>query len=84
MSRNLGLEDRLFRLILAVSLFSLALVLEGQGRLIGLFGVLPFAGVVTGWSPLYALFRIHTDTATAGEPRHGRAARRLAARSGSP
>jgi len=58
MRRNLNAADRLFRLVLALTLFPLGFVLDGDARLLGLLGVLPLVAAVLGWSPIYALLRV--------------------------
>ena len=60
MRRNLGGEDRLFRVVLALAVLPLWLVLDGHGRLLGLAGLEPLLAALIGWSPLYAAFGIRS------------------------
>jgi hypothetical protein len=60
MRRNLGGEDRLFRLVLALSILPLGFVLNGQASLIGLIGLEPLLAALVGWSPFYAMFGIRS------------------------
>jgi hypothetical protein len=60
MRRNLGGEDRLFRLVLALSILPLGLVLEGDASLLGLIGLEPLLAALVGWSPFYAMFGIRS------------------------
>jgi hypothetical protein len=76
MQRNVGGEDRLFRLVLALTLFPLMFVLDGQAQLIGLAGLEPLMVALLGWSPLYALFGVcshGTEAPTAALPHIERA-----------
>ena len=66
MRRNLGGEDRLFRLVLALAVLPLWLVLDGPAALLGLAGIEPLLVALVGWSPLYALFGVRS-CATATE-----------------
>lgn len=63
MRRNLCAADRLFRLVLALTLLPLTLVLDGHARLIGLAGILPLGAAIVGWSPIYALFGVRSAAA---------------------
>lgn len=58
MRRNLGGEDRLFRLVLALAVLPLWFVLDGHARFLGLVGIEPLLAALIGWSPLYAAFGV--------------------------
>lgn len=60
MRRNLSAEDRLFRLVVGLTLLPLAVVLDGDARLIGLLSAIPLLQSLFGWSPMYALIGIST------------------------
>jgi hypothetical protein len=62
MRRNLGGEDRLFRLVLALAVLPLWLVLDGDAGLLGLAGLEPLLVALVGWSPLYAMFGVRSCT----------------------
>ena len=68
MRRNLGGEDRLFRLVLALSVLPLALVLEGNASLLGWIGLEPLLAALFGWSPFYAMFGIRSCTVEPAAP----------------
>jgi hypothetical protein len=68
MRRNLGGEDRLFRLVLAVAVLPLWLVLDGNAGLLGLAGLGPLLAALIGWSPLYAVFGVSSCTVEKDAP----------------
>lgn len=53
--KNLSLKDRIFRVILGVSL---GLGGIAYGSLWGLVGLYPAATALVGWSPMYSLFGV--------------------------
>lgn len=64
MKKNMGVADRVFRMVAAIVLMDLSL----DGNLPGIWNALSWVVVtdfeLTGliaWCPLYALFHIHTD-----------------------
>lgn len=58
MTRNVGLLDRLVRLVLGIGL--LALLLTGRHEWWGVFGVVPLLTAFAGICPLYAAAGIAT------------------------
>lgn len=68
MRRNLGWEDRLFRVILALSILPLALLLDGHARMLGWLGFEPLLAALFGWSPFYAVLGLRTFTADKAAP----------------
>ena len=61
MKRNVGMVDRVIRVVLGIGLGYTAFVVPGWAWVAGLLAVI---GVVTGLAgicPLYALFKINTD-----------------------
>lgn len=60
MKANVGTADRIVRFVLAIVLFSLALVLDGNARWWALLGFVPlFTGAIS-FCPLYVLFGFST------------------------
>lgn len=53
MNQNVGSLDRVVRVVIALVLFSLFFVLEGNLRWLGLIGIIPLATAVIGWCPMY-------------------------------
>jgi len=53
MNQNVGSMDRVVRIVIAVVLFSLYFILEGNLRWISLIGIVPLATALIGWCPLY-------------------------------
>jgi len=60
MKANVGSLDKVIRIILAVALFSLFFVLEGNLRFLALIGLAPLVTAVASWCPLYSLFGLST------------------------
>ena len=58
--KNIGNTDRVIRVILGLGLLSLFLVLNGNMRYLGLFGLIPIITALIGFCPLYTLFGIKT------------------------
>ncbi|MBO8157056.1 MAG: DUF2892 domain-containing protein [Bacillaceae bacterium] len=61
MKRNVGMADRVIRIILAIVLFSLFFILEGNLKYLGLIGIIPLFTAFIRFCPLYVPFRINTD-----------------------
>ena len=53
MNQNVGSLDRVVRVVIALGLFSLYFILEGNLRWISLVGIVPLATALIGWCPLY-------------------------------
>ncbi|MCK6559764.1 DUF2892 domain-containing protein [candidate division KSB1 bacterium] len=68
MKANVGSLDKTVRLILALVLFSLYFVLEGNLRFLALVGFIPLLTGLVSWCPLYALFGLSTCPAKPARP----------------
>ncbi|MCG3153465.1 MAG: hypothetical protein DKINENOH_00053 [bacterium] len=68
MKANVGSLDKAVRLILALVLFSLYFVLEGNLRFLALVGFIPLLTGLVSWCPLYALFGLSTCPAKPARP----------------
>ncbi|HJV88361.1 MAG TPA: DUF2892 domain-containing protein [Noviherbaspirillum sp.] len=60
MNPNVGKADKSVRLVLALVLFSLFFILQGDARWWGLLGFVPLVTALMNWCPLYTLFGINT------------------------
>ncbi len=60
MNANVGKIDKMVRLVLALVLFSLFFVLQGDAKWLGLLGLVPLATGLASWCPLYTLFGMNT------------------------
>ncbi len=60
MNPNVGKADKAVRLVLALVLFSLFFILQGDARWWGLLGFVPLVTGLMNWCPLYTLFGINT------------------------
>lgn len=60
MLNNIGLLDRLLRIILGFALLSLLYLVHGDVRWIGLLGLLPLLSGLAGHCPGYALAEFST------------------------
>lgn len=60
MNANVGKIDKRVRLVLALVLFSLFFVLQGDLKWLGLLGMVPLATGLVSWCPLYMLFGVNT------------------------
>jgi len=60
MKTNVGSIDKWIRLILAIGLFSLFFVLEGNARYWALLGIVPLVTALTNSCPLYSIFGLST------------------------
>ena len=60
MTRNIGLLDRVLRLVLGLGLLSPVVVLDGGGRWFGLIGLVPLLTALIGHCPLYTVFGFST------------------------
>ncbi len=56
MKKNVGSIDKVIRLILAVGLFSLFFILEGNARYWALVGVVPLATALMNRCLIYSIF----------------------------
>ena len=60
MKQNVGPIDKAIRLILAVVLFALLFLLQGNLRWLGLIGIVPLMTALLGTCPLYALIGVNS------------------------
>ena len=60
MKTNVGSADKVVRVILALVLFSLFFILEGNLRFLALIGLIPLLTAVMGYCPLYGLLSLNT------------------------
>ena len=60
MNKNVGTVDKVIRVIVAIALFSLLFVLQGNLKWLGLIGLVPFVTAFAGFCPLYSIVGIRT------------------------
>jgi len=60
MKANVGSIDKAVRIIIALVLFSLFFVFEGNMRYIALIGLIPLLTAFMSWCPLYTIFGLST------------------------
>ena len=60
MNANVGKIDKTVRLLLAVALFSLFFLLQGDSKWFGLLGFVPLLTGLISWCPLYTLAGVNT------------------------
>lgn len=60
MRNNIGQADRVIRIILALLLFSLFFILEGNLKYLALIGIIPLVTAFIKFCPLYTLFGVNT------------------------
>jgi DUF2892 family protein len=60
MKSNVGSADKAVRIVIALVLFSLYFMLEGNLRYIALIGIIPLLTAFMSWCPLYTIFGITT------------------------
>ena len=60
MNTNVGMADRIVRILVGMVLLSLFFFLEGNARYWGLVGLLPLATGVFRYCPAYSLFGVNT------------------------
>lgn len=60
MKKNVGTIDKAIRVILALVLFSLFFILDGNSRYWALLGFVPLATGLMNFCPLYTLFGLST------------------------
>jgi hypothetical protein len=68
MKANVGIADRVIRILVGLILLSLVFVLEGNARWLGLIGLIPLVTGLVRWCPLYVPFRIDTCRAEHDAP----------------
>ncbi len=60
MKNNVGSIDKVVRIIIALFLFSMYFILEGNLRYIAVIGFIPLLTAFISWCPLYSIFVIST------------------------
>lgn len=60
MNANVGKIDKAVRLVLALVLFSLLFILQGDIKWLGLLGVIPLATGLLNWCPIWMLLGVNT------------------------
>ena len=60
MNTNVGMADRIVRIVVGMVLLSLLFFLEGNARYWGLVGLVPLATGVFRFCPAYTLFGVNT------------------------
>lgn len=60
MKANVGSADKVIRIVLAIALFSLYFLVEGNLRYLSLVGLIPLITSLMSWCPLYSIFGIRT------------------------
>lgn len=60
MAKNVGSADKVIRIIIALALFSLYFILEGNLRYLSAIGLIPLVTGFVSWCPLYSLFGLNT------------------------
>ena len=55
MKPNVGMVDKVARILVGLALLGLMFVLEGNFRWLGLIGIVPLATALIGYCPLYSL-----------------------------
>jgi hypothetical protein len=60
MKKNIGSIDKIIRLVLAVGLFSLFFILEGNARYWGLTGLIFLGTALFNFCPIWAIFGVNT------------------------
>lgn len=60
MKANVGSVDKTIRIVIALVLFSLFFILEGNLRYVALVGLIPLLTAFMSWCPLYTLFGLST------------------------
>ena len=58
--KNVGLVDRVFRLLVGIIILSALFWVEGNFKFLGLIGLIPFATALMGTCPLYSLIGLST------------------------
>ena len=62
MKRNIGSTEKIIRLVLAVALFSLFFVLDGNARYWALTGFIPLVTGAINYCPIWHMAGINTHT----------------------
>jgi hypothetical protein len=60
MQVNVGNDDKVMRVVAGLVLLSLAVVLEGNARWVGVIGLVPLVTGLFGYCPLYSVLGLNT------------------------
>lgn len=60
MNANVGLTDKIIRLVLALALFSLYFFLQGDLKWLAALGFVPLVTGLVNWCPIYTLLGVNT------------------------
>ncbi len=60
MKKNVGTLDKTIRIIIALALFSLYFILDGNARYIAVLGFVPLLTAFVSFCPLYKLLNINS------------------------
>ena len=63
MKINVGMVDKVVRIVLGLGLLSLTFLLDGNARWLGLIGIVPLVTGAVGYCPLYAILGLNTCSA---------------------
>ena len=58
--KNVGIADRVIRIIVGLAVLSLFFFLSKDLRYLGLLGIIPLVTGLTGFCPMYAALRMNT------------------------
>ncbi len=64
--QNVGLVDRVIRVVLGLGILALWFVLEGNARYVALIGFVPLLTAAISYCPLYSVCGVRTDAPKAG------------------
>lgn len=60
MKQNVGMIDKVLRVVLGLALLAYVVLGSGSLRFIGLVGIVPLLTALVGYCPLYSLFGLST------------------------
>ena len=60
MKRNVGMVDRIIRIVIGLAILSLIWFLDGSVRFVGLIGLIPLLTGIIGYCHLYTILGIST------------------------
>jgi hypothetical protein len=60
MNINVGVVDKVIRIIAGIAMLSLVFLLQGNVRWLGLIGTVPLVTGLLGYCPLYSLLGLNT------------------------
>lgn len=61
MKKNIGTVDKAIRIILALALFSLYFILEGNARYLAVIGLVPLLTAFISFCPIYKILNISSS-----------------------